>query len=127
MPQIWPEQCGSKKPSGRTLPKIQKLTMSPITSEIKDSLNGLPKDIREECIMTIKNKRNNQFHNNNQVNYSGNSNNNHGSNNNGQTNKGQGKKKKRSSANYETITCWFCNKKGHTQIDFREGLKRTNH
>ena len=43
-----------KNPSGHTLPKIQNLTMYPITSEIEDSLNGLPEDIRKECIVAIK-------------------------------------------------------------------------
>jgi hypothetical protein len=40
---------------GHIVPKIQNLTMSPITSEIKNSLNNLPEDIRDECIMAIKN------------------------------------------------------------------------
>jgi hypothetical protein len=40
-----------KHPVGQ-LPKIQNLTMSPITTAI----NGLPEDIREECILPIKTK-----------------------------------------------------------------------
>ena len=96
--------------------------MSPITSTIEDSLNGLPEDIREECIMEIKNKRNNQIRKNYQSTNGGNSAS-QGSNN-GQVNKGQGKQKNISSANYEAITCWFCNKKGHTQIYCRSRIKQ---
>ena len=77
--------------------------------------------------MAIKNKRNNQsYRNNNQGNNNANnsnsnhsSNNNQGTHNSGQQPKGQGKKKNKSSANYESITCWFCNKKGHTQLECR--------
>jgi mannosyltransferase OCH1-like enzyme len=58
------------------MPKISNLTLSPIASEIEDSLQNLPEDIREECIMAIKNKRNNQYHNNYRGNYWGNNNNN---------------------------------------------------
>jgi hypothetical protein len=40
--------------------------LSPIRPTIKESLNALSDDIREECIMAIKNKRNDQsFCNNN--------------------------------------------------------------
>jgi hypothetical protein len=44
-----------KHPVGQ-LPKVQNLTMSPITTAIKETLNGLPEDIREECILAIKKK-----------------------------------------------------------------------
>jgi hypothetical protein len=44
------------------MPKIQNLTMNSITSEKESSLQNIPDDIREECIMKIKNKRNNQYH-----------------------------------------------------------------
>ena len=37
-----------KNPSGQTVPKINNLTVRPITSEVEDSLNNLPDDIREE-------------------------------------------------------------------------------
>jgi hypothetical protein len=102
-----------KNPSGQ-LPKLQNLTMSPITSAIENSLNGLPEDIREECILAIKNKRNNTFRtnqqgNSQQGNYSG-----YQGSNNGQSanqNKGQKKKGKNSNSTYDTLTCWFCNKK----------------
>ncbi len=73
--------------------KIQNLTMSPITSEIENSLQKLPKDIRGDCIMTIKNKPKNQYCNNNQANYLGNGNNNQNTSNNGHNNKNQAKKK----------------------------------
>jgi hypothetical protein len=107
-----------KHPAGQ-LPKMQNLIMSPITSAIEDTLNGLPEDIREECISAIKIKRKNAFHNNQQGNtrqnnYSGYQ----GSNNGQSTNKNKGWKKKNSNnSTYESITCWFCNKKGHTQIE----------
>jgi hypothetical protein len=52
-----------KHPAGQ-LPKLQNMTMSPITAAIEDTLNGLPEDIREECILAIKSKRNNTFRNN---------------------------------------------------------------
>jgi hypothetical protein len=42
----------------------------------------------------------------------------------GQVNRGQGKKKKKSSAGYDPISCWFCNKKGHTQIKCRTRLRQ---
>jgi hypothetical protein len=50
------------------MPKVHNLPMSPITSEIEDTLQNLPKDIRDEYIMAFKNKRNNQNHNNYQGN-----------------------------------------------------------
>jgi hypothetical protein len=70
--------------------------MSLITAAIEDTLNGLPDDIREECILAIKSKRNNSFRNN-QSNSQQNYYNNQGSNN-GQgknKNKGQNGKKNR--------------------------------
>ena len=87
-----------KNPSGQTAPKINNLTVSPINSEVEDSLNYLPDDIREECIMAIKNKRKNQSYlNNTQGNYNANSNNgnhsnkgNQSANNSGQQPIGQG-------------------------------------
>ena len=108
-----------KNLAGYNVEKIQNVTLSLITSSIEDSLNNLPDDIREECIMTIKNKRKKQYHSTNQSNYSGNNSSNQHPINNRQANKVQGKKKNKSWANYEAITCWFCNKKGHTQIDCR--------
>jgi hypothetical protein len=35
--------------------------MSPIASEIENTLQNLPEDVRDDCIMAIKNKRNNQY------------------------------------------------------------------
>jgi hypothetical protein len=54
-----------KYPAGYVVPKIQSLTMSPITSELENSLQNLAEDIRDKSIMAIKNKRNNHYHNNN--------------------------------------------------------------
>jgi hypothetical protein len=54
-----------KYPSGQNLPKLQNLTMNPITSEIEDSINNLPDKIWEDCIMVVKNKRNLYFGSNN--------------------------------------------------------------
>jgi hypothetical protein len=87
----------------------------------------VPEDIREECILVIKNKKNNPFcnnqqSNNQQSNYSGYQ----GSNNGQSTNQNKGQKYKNKNSNnttYETITCWFCNKKGHTQIDCRTRIR----
>ena len=90
-----------KNPPGQTVPKTNNLTVSPITSAIEESLNNLPDDIREECIMAIKNKRNNQSYrnNSNQVNYNANSNNsNHSAN-----NSGQQTKKQKTNLNYMRI------------------------
>jgi hypothetical protein len=67
-----------KNPNGGEMPKVQKLTLSLITSEIENTLQNLPEDIRDDCIMAIKNKRNNQYHNNYQGNHSGHSNQNSG-------------------------------------------------
>jgi hypothetical protein len=110
------------------LPKLQNLTISPITAAVKDTLNSLPDDIREDCILAIKRKRNTSFRNNqgsSQQNYF----NNQGSNN-GQAkskNKGQGgqkqKNKNAGDSNYNTIICWQCNKKGHTQIECRTRIR----
>ena len=74
--------------------------------------------------MAIKNKRNQQsYRNSNQGNYNANSNNsNQSANNSGQQPKKQEKKKNNASANRETITCWFCNKKGHTQLECRSRI-----
>jgi excinuclease UvrABC ATPase subunit len=110
-----------KHPVGQ-LPKLPNLTMSPVTTTIEETINGLPDDIREECILANKNKRNNTFRNNQgntqQNNYSG-----YQGSNNGQPknqNKDQKQKNKNSSnSTYNKITCWFCNKKGHTQITCR--------
>ena len=112
-----------KNPPGLIVPKTT-VTVSPITSEIEHSLNNLPEDIREECIMAIKNKRNQQsYRNSNQGNYNANSNNsNQSANNSGQQPKKQEKKKNNASTNRETITCWFCNKKGHTQLECRSRI-----
>ena len=113
------------------MPKLQNLTMSPLTATIEDTLSNLPDDIREECIMAIKNKRNNSFRNNqnsSQQSYSHSQNSNNGQSK--QKNKGQnGQKPKTKNANtsgnssYETITCWYCNKKGHTQIECRTRIR----
>jgi hypothetical protein len=43
------------------MPKIQNLTESVITSSNEDSLNGLPDDIRGECIMAIKTKETRKY------------------------------------------------------------------
>jgi hypothetical protein len=81
--------------------------------------------------MAIKNKRSNQYRNKYQGNPSGHTsyNQNSGtynqnSGNTGQANKGQGKKKNKSSTGYDTIRCWFCNKKGYTQIKCRTRLRQ---
>jgi hypothetical protein len=55
---------GKRKHSADQLPKLQNLTLSHIIAYVKDTLNGLPEDIKEECILAIKNKRNNTFRNN---------------------------------------------------------------
>jgi hypothetical protein len=111
-----------KHPAGQ-FPKLQNLTMSPITAAIKDTLNGLPEDIREECILAIKSKRNNTFRNNPQGNTQQNNYSDYQCSNNGQSsnqNKGQKKKNKNSNnSSNKSITCWLCNKKGHTQIECR--------
>ena len=96
------------------LPKVQNLTMNPVTASIEDTLNNLPEDIREECISAIRNKRNNAFRNyqgnNAQNSYSGYQNSNNGQS--SSKNKSQKKKGKNSSnSSYNTITCWFCNKR----------------
>jgi hypothetical protein len=96
--------------------------MSPTTSEIENSLQNLPENIRDKCIMAIKNKSNNQWHSNNEGKNSGNYSNNQQKGNNEQANRNQTKKKNKPSTAYETVTCWFCNRKGHTQIDFRSRL-----
>jgi hypothetical protein len=86
-----------KNPAGYVMLYVQNITMSPITLTLKDSLNNLPNDIKEECIMAIKNKRSNQYRTNSQGNYLGNSNYNPSSSNNRQAHKGQRKKKNKSS------------------------------
>ncbi len=63
-----------KNLNGVEMPKIQELTMSPITSEIENTLQHLPKDIRDDSIMAIRNKRNHQNRSNYQGNYSDNQN-----------------------------------------------------
>jgi hypothetical protein len=99
------------------LPKLQNLSISPLTASVEDTLNNLPDDIREECILAIKSKRNNSVRpnqNNSQQNYSNNQgsyngqakNKNKGQNNQKQINKNTG------NSNYDTITCWYCSKKG---------------
>jgi hypothetical protein len=112
------------------LPKLQNLTVSPLTASVEDTLSNLPDDIRDECIMAIKSKRNNSFRNN-----QGSSQQNYYGSNNGQTqnkskNKGDQKRKPKTDNNstYNTITCWYCNKKGHTQIECRTRIaeKRSN-
>jgi hypothetical protein len=55
------QQKKCKKYPSEQLSKVQNLTMSQITAAIDDSLNGLLDDIREECILAIKNKRNQNF------------------------------------------------------------------
>ncbi len=102
------------------LPKVQNVTINPVTASIEDTLNKLPEDIREECILAIRNKRNNTFRNNQSNNgqnsYSGFQNSNNGQSSN--KNKSQKKKGKNpSTSNYNTLTCWYCNKKGHTQFE----------
>jgi hypothetical protein len=110
------------------LPKMQTLSMNPVTASIEDTLNTLPEDIREECIAAIRNKRNNAFRNNPQGNNTQNTYSGYQGSNNGQStnqNKGQKKKNKNSAtSNYESVTCWFCNKKGHTQIECRTRIRQ---
>jgi hypothetical protein len=110
------------------LPKMQTLSMNPVTASIEDTLNTLPEDIREECIAAIRNKRNNAFRNNQQGNNTQNTYSGYQGSNNGQStnqNKGQKKKNKNSAtSNYESVTCWFCNKKGHTQIECRTRIRQ---
>ena len=110
------------------LPKLQSLSMNPVTASIEDTLSGLPEDIREECISAIRNKRNNAFRNNQQGSTAQNSHSGYQGSNNGQStnqNKGQKKKNKNSStSSYDSVTCWFCNKKGHTQIDCRTRIRQ---
>ena len=110
------------------LPKMQTLSMNPVTASIEDTLNNLPEDIREECIAAIRNKRNNAFRNNQQGNNTQNTYSGYQGSNNGQStnqNKGQKKKNKNSAtSNYESVTCWFCNKKGHTQIECRTRIRQ---
>jgi hypothetical protein len=70
------------------LTKLQNLTMSTLMAAVEDTLSSLPDNIREECILAIRSKRNNTFRSNqgsSQQSYS----NNQGSNN------GQAKNKKR--------------------------------
>jgi hypothetical protein len=102
--------------------------MNPIASSIDNTLNGLPEDVREECITAIRNKRNNAFRNNQQGNTSQNSYSGYQGSNSGQsTNQNKGQKKKNKNSNtstYESITCWFCNKKGHTQIKCRTRIRQ---
>jgi len=111
------------------LPKLQNLTMSPLTAAVEDTLSNLPDDIREECILAIQNKRYNsnrsnqntssqQNHTNNQSSYNGQAK----SKSKGQNNQKQ-KQKNNGNSNYDTITCWFCNKKGHTQIECRTRIR----
>jgi hypothetical protein len=82
------------------LPKVQNLTMNPVTASIEDTLNNLPEDIREECISAIRNKRNNAFRNNlsnsSQNTYSGYQ----GSNNGQSSNRNKSQKKKNKNYSY---------------------------
>jgi hypothetical protein len=64
MPQTWQGQCGNENIRPNQLPKLQNLTMSPLIAAVEDTLSNLPDDIREECILAIKNKRNNSFRTN---------------------------------------------------------------
>ena len=109
-----------KHPAGVLPVRTQNVTVSPITSDIENSLNNLPDDIREECIAAIKNKRN-QYNNRNNSQAQGSYNNRDNSNN---QNKRQEKKKGKtsSSSSYDKIKCWFCNKTGHTQIECRSRI-----
>jgi hypothetical protein len=87
------------------LPKLQNLSMSPLTASVEDTLSNLPDDIRGECILAIKSKRNDLFRNNknnSQQNYS----NNQGSYN-GQAknkNKGQNNQKQKNKNTGNSIT-----------------------
>ena len=113
------------------LPKLQNLTMSPLTAAVEDTLSSLPDDIRDECILAIKSKRNNSFRNNqssSQQNYYNNQNSNNGQAQNKSKNQGNQKQKPKNNgnSNYNTITCWYCNKKGHTQIECRTRIKKIN-
>jgi hypothetical protein len=98
-------------------PKLQNLTMSPITAAVEDTRNGLPDDIREECKLAIKSKRNSSFCNqsSSQQNYS----NNQGSNNGQAKNKNKGqngqkqKNKNSGNSNYDTIFILYSLLKGH--------------
>ena len=113
------------------MPKLQNLTMSPLTATLEDTLGNLPDDIREECINAIRNKRNNTFRNNQSSSLQSNSNGQ--SSNNGQSkfkNNNQNEQKPKNknannagSSNYNTITCWYCNKKGHTQVECRTRIR----
>ena len=117
-----------RKNPAEHLPKLQNLTMSPLTAAVEDTLSNLPDDIREECILAIQNKRYSS-NRNNQNNSSQQNHSNNQSSYNGQTkskSKGQNQKQKsknNGNSNYDTITCWFCNKKGHTQIECRTRIR----
>jgi hypothetical protein len=45
-------------PTGQSLPSIQNLAIGQITSKIEESLNNLSDEIRDKCIIEIKNKQN---------------------------------------------------------------------
>jgi hypothetical protein len=112
-----------KFPAGQSLPKIKNLAIYIFTSEMEDSLNYLLDEIREICILAVKNKWNQYFCTNTNQDYN-NSSNNQNAFNKGQVNKG---KKKNKSQNYEAITSWFCNKKGHThRLTVGPGFDKTN-
>ncbi len=50
-PQTQPEQCGKGSITFGQLPKVQILTMSPITAAIRDLLNGLLGDIKVKHLL----------------------------------------------------------------------------
>jgi hypothetical protein len=88
-----------KNITGCALPKIQNLTMCPLTSDIHDTLQQLPDTVRNEYIMSIRNKRSNQFLSNSHDNYSGQSINNQNTSNNGQAHKIRAKRR----TNYQQV------------------------
>ncbi len=117
-PQIWPEQCGRKRILLNSYYlKFKIWPWAQLHGQLKTPSMGV------ECIIPLKNKWNDQSYcSNNQGNYS--SNINQISNNAGQNNsKGQNKKKKKSSASYDAITCWFWNQKEHIYIDCWSWIK----
>lgn len=88
-----------------------------IQTYFNDNLNDLTQEGREECINTIRNKRNNAQ----------NSRQNGGFSNSGYSNKEgkkqqskQNKDKKNKDNSFTAIKCWFCTKPGHTQIKCRQ-------
>jgi hypothetical protein len=111
-----------KFPAGQNIPLIQNVAINTITHEIEDPFKSLPDEIRIECLMTLKNKCNHIFfhkYQSRQLQWQYKN-----ASNNGQVDRG---KKKNKSQNYEVITSWFCNKKGHThRLTIGLGCDKTN-